>query len=99
MSLVYPREKLYGAMLALATGQGSIHKRLEAACVYELSVLQPNDYPLIQNDLESLQREMTSKGSIPETVAAMSTEEAQILARQIVDLYGAVAKALGSLSG
>jgi hypothetical protein len=88
----YANEKLSKAMRLLITGIGPIRQRLEAAFL-AASTLQPGDFP--DNQTRDLWLEirgvLTSVpgpgGSLRETLAQMSNEQASKIADKFDDLY------------
>ena len=91
----YGREKFYLATLCLATGEGSIHARLESAAV-ALSVIEPTeDLPVTEiANFEQMWRELTAReaesdfeGKIGSTVRQLDPNDAASLAERIFDMY------------
>lgn len=82
------REHVSGALLTLASHRGGIKERLVFAGL-ELAEISEKEYDLMPGgpgkDLKEFIDRLTTRGSIPETVNALTEEEAEVLAR---DLWG-----------
>lgn len=98
MSLGYTWEKFYVAVETLV-GQGSIQDRLCGAYSSALMRLEPKDLPKdLRADFIELERKLTSveptgdEGSIAASTKAMSADDAEKLAKQIVSMFNDIAR-------
>jgi hypothetical protein len=90
----YTWEKLYTAILTLASGQFSLQERLADAYISSLMRLRPEDLPRgLRDEFIELGKRLTcvepegDEGSVYATVRAMDTETARGLAEKIVSMY------------
>jgi hypothetical protein len=89
----YGREKLYLAINSLATGTGSIQKRLETVAIGMLGLtsfqelLPPELMPELKAILQDLTKIPGPDGAIVATTQAMSDEEGAAIAERILSLY------------
>lgn len=89
MSPGYVREKLFVAVDTLATGTGSIQKRITDAWVSALMRLKAEDFlPEDRDVFTALRDQMVGHGTFEEATARMSDDEAHEHARRIVELNG-----------
>ncbi len=91
MDLDYAEKILFQAVLALV-GEGILRSRLRAAAEY-LRRLKAEDFPDdgLRARFSELGRKLTEKGSIQESVLAMSELEASQVAEEIVSIYADLA--------
>lgn len=94
MSRDYAKEKFYTATLSLATGEGSIHERLESAALGLIAVKISEDIPNeARADFEALMADLTAKpavgdeGTLHATIRQMEPHEAAKFAERIFDMY------------
>lgn len=100
MSIDYTWEKLYAAVLILASGTGSIQERLCNAYADSLMRLQDrNDFPVeMRDDFEAIQNELTAvqplgdEGSIKASTNAMTDDKASEIAEKIVLMYDQITR-------
>lgn len=90
----YTWEKLYTAILTLASGQFSLQERLADAYISSLIRLRSGDLPRgLRDEFAQLGKRLTcvapegDEGSVYATVRAMDTETARMLAEKIVSIY------------
>jgi hypothetical protein len=98
MSATYAYEKFWVGVQTLATGSGRIKERLESAYVHSLIRVNPEDLP---GDLgirfNSIQDEITKlpavrdEGTAAATLKEMSEERACQIAKELVEIYEALA--------
>src|SRR5262245_19570521 len=94
MSIGYTWEKLYGAVLALATSDGPLPQRLADASV-QMQTLTPADFPDedLRADYHTILQALTpgtpggSQGSPPVSPAVLSPQEASTLGALLLALY------------
>lgn len=94
MNTRYLREKLYSAVFSLATGEGDLPERLEAAAL-SLVVLEPEqmpadigqEYRAIYAELTKREAEIAGEGKIRATVRNLTYHEASGIAERILNLY------------
>ena len=91
-------EKFFNAVRYLAAGYGTIQERLCDACIHGLGpLLERENPPEILEDFRNLQDQITkikptgSEGSIPDTIAQMTTGEAGNVAENIVSIFNRIA--------
>jgi hypothetical protein len=96
MSEGYIRQVLWEAVNSLATSAAPLQKRLEWAAI-SLIKLQREDFENAKKDLAlytAIKDTLTAlepvgeEGSIVATTAAMSDEQAEAVAKQILELHG-----------
>src|SRR6478672_1182410 len=79
-------ETMHRAVDKLATGSEPLKVRLGKAAA-DLGALTASDFALgLQEEWTQLQRELTLRGSIPETLQSLDDWGASLIARRIVDL-------------
>jgi len=94
MSIGYTWEKLYGAVLALASSGGTLQQRLAGAYL-QMQTLTPADFPDedLGKDYTTIIHALTtgdpvgSKGSTPAAPAVLSPQEARTLVETLLVLY------------
>jgi hypothetical protein len=90
----YGRQNLYRAVNSLATGTGTIQKRLESAAT-NLPGQSPAEWfpPELRHKLEAILQELTrtpaqgTEGKLQATLRMMSDEEGAEIAQRIFSLY------------
>lgn len=101
MKYGYGWEKLFSAMLGLATGNEPIQQRLVNATAYALIHIRPeDDLPETSRDrFQNLLRELTEveakgdEGRIAATINKLSDDDASHYAKEILSIYDDTTKA------
>jgi hypothetical protein len=89
------RQKLYQAVDSLATGTGTIQKRLESAAMGLIGLQSPPEWlPMeVRDKLEAIIQELTrtpaqgNEGTLKATLQMMSDEECSKIAQRILSLF------------
>ena len=94
MTLDYACEKFYSSVRTLAITDSDIKSRLTAAAVDDIVHVNPeSDLPdNLRGKFNHILEELTTQGSIPETIAYMTKIEASNLAEEVVSLYDEIVK-------
>jgi len=98
----YAWEKLYTAVLILATGTGPIQQRLEHAYVPHLMSLRSDHHfpwPDLRQRFEDLMEEMAPEGRFDIALASWSELDLRRIVEGIVGVFNGVARRLGRVDG